>query len=935
MKSLFALSALTCLVASCNIHKADGTFSFEGNPLIRNKFTADPAPMVSNGRLYLYVGHDEYYAGQDSASGGKEFNITEWLCYSTSDMKTWTDHGSVLRPSHFAWADTITAKVGTAWAAQVVERNGKFYYYTTVQGSGQYKGYAIGVAVSDSPTGPFVDAIGAPLVCDTMTSNGTRGWWNDIDPTVFVDGDEAWIAWGNGTCFMARLKDNMTELDGDIITLNLPRYVEGPWLNKRNGVCYLVYASMGKMREAIDYATAPSFAGPWTHRGQLTGEAENSFTIHPGIAEFNGKNYLFYHNATLTIDGIQGAIGRRSVCVDELTYSEDGLMNRVSQTAQNQGYSFTSPSGLIKVLPAISDNGVLSLNVARLHRNADIKCLNVDSLALITGEKSGLKLIGVDKPIIVADDYDMILGKRSHCTPAATERILHLVDNNGTQQDVAVRAYDDGVAFRYILPQGGNVQGETTTFDMNMSQNRWLQKYDISYEGFFEKNTADTVGAHYGFPSLFELSNGLFALLTEGNVHQNNSAASLWGNGNLKYGVDAQENVGQVDNGWVSPWRIAIVGELSDIVESTLVNDVSEPNKIGDTSWIQTGVASWIYWAYNHGSNDYKIIKEYVDMAVALKLPYVLIDAEWDEMKDGKTIEDAVKYAVDKGIKPMIWYNSSVGWIDGAPGPKFRLNKPEDREKEFSWLESIGVKGVKIDFFSGDDVRNISYYIDLLESAARHHLVVNFHGATLPRGWQRTYPNLVSTEAVYGAEWYNNAPTLTNKAATHNATLPFTRGVVGSMDYTPCTFTDSQHPHITTDAHELALTVLFESAVLHLADRPSAYLSQPKNVQNFLSTLPTAWDDTRFLSGYPGKSVVLARRSGNTWYVAGINGLDEEQEVQIPLNRLNRMGLQIDKCTLIQDGNGKWNISTPKEMPTSITLKPRGGFIAVINSNQQ
>ena len=316
-------------------------------------------------------------------------------------------------------------------------------------------------------------------------------------------------------------------------------------------------------------------------------------------------------------------------------------------------------------------------------------------------------------------------------------------------------------------------------------------------------------------------------------------------------------------------------------MESTLVTDVSEPSKIADTHWIQPGTVSWIYWAYNHGSNDYNIIKQYVDMAVSLRLPYVLIDAEWDTMQGGKTIEDAINYAKSQGVKPLIWYNSSVGWVDGAPTPKYRLNKKEDREKEFAWCERMGVAGVKIDFFSGDNQLNMDYQQDLLECAARHHLLVNFHGATIPRGWQRTWPNLLSTEAVYGAEWYNNVPTFTDKAARHNATLPFTRNVIGPMDYTPCTFSDSQHPHITTNAHELALTVLFESGLQHLADKPESYLAQPKEVQEFLSNLPTVWDETRLVSGYPGEYVVMARRSGTTWYVAGINGTDSVKTIPL------------------------------------------------------
>lgn len=328
---LFALALTACggnKQASSTEESQDSvkTFVFTGNPIVRDKFTADPAPLVYDGRLYLYVGHDEFYEGQDSASGGKEFNITEWLCYSTDDMKNWTDHGAVLSPADFKWA------VGEAWASQVVEKDGKFYYYTTVQGGEPYVGKAVGVAVGDSPVGPFVDAIGKPLVSDDMTDNGKRGWWNDIDPTVLIDGDEAWLCWGNGTCFLAKLKPNMIELDGDIKVVDVPNYVEGPWLHKRNGIYYLTYASFGNGSETISYATAPSMEGPWTPQGELTGNAENSFTIHPGIVEFKGQSYLFYHNATLELDGHKGAIGRRSVCVDSLSYNEDGTMNHVTQT---------------------------------------------------------------------------------------------------------------------------------------------------------------------------------------------------------------------------------------------------------------------------------------------------------------------------------------------------------------------------------------------------------------------------------------------------------------------------------------------------------------------------------------------------------------------------------------------------------------------------
>ena len=512
-------------------------------------------------------------------------------------------------------------------------------------------------------------------------------------------------------------------------------------------------------------------------------------------------------------------------------------------------------------------------------------------------------------------DYVMLAGKRLHCTNEANEY------RNGS---LLLRVYNDGIAFR-------SASSSSTVYRIPEGMTRWMQQWTEAYEGFFPMSTtykvkpepsfsgvfksAEGWNNRWGYPALLEPRPNVFVLLSEANIEHGQSASCLYNDGEL-FRVVADPCTSDH-----TPWRVAIIGSLADVVESTLITDVSDPTKYDDVSWIHPGVVSWIYWAYNHGSNDYNIIKKYVDMAVTLHLPYVLIDAEWDEMRDGKTIEDAIDYAKKNNVKPLIWYNSSVGWIDGAPGPKFRLNKPEDREKEFAWCEKLGVAGVKIDFFSGDNQKNMDYCIDLLESAARHHLLVNFHGATIPRGWQRTYPNLLSTEGVYGAEWYNNVPTFTNRAARHNATLPFTRNVIGPMDYTPCTFSDSQHPHITSHGHELALTVLFESGLQHLADRPESYLAQPQEVQQFLSSLPAAWDETRFVAGYPGEYVIMARRSGNKWYLAGINGTDEVKEVPLPFQGKN--------ATLFTDAAGKdqtWRIEKQKKTPKSVVFQPRGGF---------
>ena len=581
---------------------------------------------------------------------------------------------------------------------------------------------------------------------------------------------------------------------------------------------------------------------------------------------------------------------------------------------------------------AVSPNGKLSAKV--IDQKLVISYENQHVLDMDNIPFSDLKYVKK-----VKTKYRMLEGKRLRCTNLAREYEAPI----GKNAKVVMRLYNDGIAFRYEYTglNESSVPKEQTSYIIPEGTKRWMQQWSDGYEGFFPMSTTANVkktggfggsmtlrdnNTHWGYPLLMEPEEGVFALITEANIERRQSASSLFNEGEV-FNVVQDQNDLLLSGDWHTPWRVVIIGTLADIVESTLVTDVSEPTQYKDVSWIHPGVVSWVYWAYNHGSNDFNIIKKYVDMASTLHLPYVLIDAEWDEMKDGKTIEDAVEYAKSNGIKPLIWYNSSIGWVDGAPGPKYRLNKPEDREKEFAWCEKIGVAGVKIDFFSGDTQANMDYCQDLMESAARHHLLVNFHGAPIPRGWQRTYPNLLSTEGVYGAEWYNNVPSFTNKAASHNATLPYTRNVIGPMDYTPCAFSDSQHPHITSNAHELALTVLFESGLQHLADRPESFLAQPQEVQDFLGQLPAVWDETRYVSGYPGQSAVLARRSGKTWFVAGINGTDEPQTLSVNLSFIKK-----GKAKLFADNaSGQWQISDITTLPTQVECQPRGGFLLVIS----
>ena len=559
--------------------------------------------------------------------------------------------------------------------------------------------------------------------------------------------------------------------------------------------------------------------------------------------------------------------------------------------------------------------------------------------------------VSVAGPTKIVDDYVMKTGKRLHCHNEAQQYVYTLTNAAGDKLMVELCEYSDGYAIRYRLPnvqEGELLLDEATAYSVPEGAKRWIPRFtpDSNYEQMFPLSTDGTSTARargmkatneWGYPSLVEVAEGQYMLITEADMTRDHCGSFLRNSedgGNVYKVTLAEEGMKLVadENGeWTSLWRVLIAGSLTDVVESTLVTDVSTPSKIEDVSWIESAPASWIYWAYNHGSQEYDLLCEYVDLAVAMNWPYTLVDAEWDEMRGGDIVGVA-NYAKQQGVKPLLWYNSTTGWIDGAPGPQYRINTAEDREREFKWLEETGFVGAKVDFFRDDKSEQMNYYIDILEDAAKHHLMMNFHGGTVPRGWQRTYPNLVSMESVYGAEWYNNVPFFTPLAAAHNATLPFTRNVVGSMDYTPGTFTDSQHPHITTHGHELALTILFESGIQHMPDRPSAYLNMPDEVKNLLKGLPTAWDDTKYLAGFPGESAVLARKANGKWYIAGINGLDDEQMLTFDLSRLE--GAEGKTGLLVGDGETQLSFRIDNAFkavsPVSVQCAPRGGFVLVL-----
>ena len=289
----------------------------QGNPIITDKYTADPSAMVYKDKVYLYAGHDEAPAKQE------RYMMHEWLVYSSDNMTEWKEHPSPLKATDFAWAK------GDAWASQVIERNGKFYWYVAVE-HGSIKGKAIGVAVADNPLGPFKDARGSAIITNDMTTEETKISWDDIDPTVFIDDDgQAYLFWGNTQCYYIKLKENMVDQDGPIQKVSLPNFTEAPWLHKRKGWYYLSYAY--QFPEKIAYAMSRKITGPWEFKGILNEVAGNSNTNHQAIIDFKGKSYFIYHNGSIPNDG--GSF-RRSVCIDRLYYNADGTMKRIVMTTE-------------------------------------------------------------------------------------------------------------------------------------------------------------------------------------------------------------------------------------------------------------------------------------------------------------------------------------------------------------------------------------------------------------------------------------------------------------------------------------------------------------------------------------------------------------------------------------------------------------------------
>ncbi|WP_232323957.1 glycoside hydrolase family 97 catalytic domain-containing protein [Catenuloplanes japonicus] len=445
----------------------------------------------------------------------------------------------------------------------------------------------------------------------------------------------------------------------------------------------------------------------------------------------------------------------------------------------------------------------------------------------------------------VRERYTMTTGKRLVRDTTLRESTFAFTGAGGTRLDLVVRVSAEGAAYRYALPEPATVTGEVSSWTVPADADAWLLPYSPNYEEAWVQRTAGGApAADYGFPALFR-TGGSYVLLTESDVDGRYAGGRLRHAGGGAYTVALPETaIGAVGR---TPWRVAIVGSLATVTGSTLVDDLAPPSKINDTSWVRPGVVAWSWLSEHASPADPVRQRQYIDFAARNSWPYVLIDEGWDTA----WVPEIVRYARARGVDVILWLH----WTT--------LDTPQERDTLLPRIKAWGVAGLKIDFMDSDSQARFRWYDEILPATAALKLMVNFHGATTPRGLQRTWPHVLTQEAVRGAEQFRT------RAAT-NTIFPFTRNVAGGMDYTPVTWAVTDRD--TTDAHEVALSVVYESGWQHLADRFETYETHPEALRT-LNQIPTVWDESRLLSGAPGQSVTMARRAGDRWWVAGLSAL--------------------------------------------------------------
>ncbi len=570
----------------------------------------------------------------------------------------------------------------------------------------------------------------------------------------------------------------------------------------------------------------------------------------------------------------------------------------------------------------------------------------------------GLRLQSVSVARAIDDSYTLRHGKQRDIHYQATERAFTLATANGDPQlTIRFRVSDDGLAFRYEFlgesSQAVTLEREFTSFNFPASARGWLQHVALAQTGW--NNTNPSYEEHYqlgipvdqsapspagwAFPALFN-SAGAWLAITEagmtGNFHASRlQAQSPRGEYKIGYPMAAEvatggELMASDTLPFHSPWRIIAVGTLSELTASTLGTDLAPP-AIAPMPFAEPGLVSWSWALLKDESVNFETQKQFIDYAAEMGWPYTLVDADWDQRIGEQRIQTLADYAASKNVGLHLWYNSSGDWNETPLTPKSRLLDTQSRRREFAKLQSWGIRGIKVDFFAGDGKSMMAYYNDLARDAADFDLMLNYHGSSLPRGMSRTYPNLMTMEAVHGFEMITFMQNSADKAPAFITVLPFARNLFDPMDFTPTTFNPiDERERRTTNGFELALPVLLLSGLQHIAETPEGMAKVPQYVKELMKDIPVSFDESRLVRGYPGKDVVIARRAGDTWFVAGVNGEDSARAWSLDLSFIDTDGV------LVGDGDRPFSFSRKSLTPnaeTRVEVQGYGGFLMVFKQS--
>lgn len=632
----------------------------------------------------------------------------------------------------------------------------------------------------------------------------------------------------------------------------------------------------------------------------------------------------------------------------------------LASQALAQSITVTGPDTRLKVDLAV--NGGIPMYSVSYDGKTILEKSPLGFIANTGNFSQGMSLIGQETSQI-NKTYTQDRIKRSVVNYAANELTVRLQNTNKQPVNIVFRVSNNDVAFRYEIPKssetGSMVINEektgfdfpeyTTTFltpqsDAMIGWKRTKPSYEEEYTPDAPMNTRSQYGHGYTFPGLFRIGNDGWALVSETGVDSKFCASRLSdatpeGLYTIAYPMPEENNGnGTSDPGitlpGVTPWRTITVGNnLKPIVETTVPWDVVEPRYESEHTYqFGRGTWSWILW--QDGSINFDDQIRYINLAAAMGYEFFLIDNWWDKNIGHKRMEELARYAQSKNVSPIVWYSSSGYWNDIEQSPTNIMDNPITRKREMKWLQKIGAKGIKVDFFGGDKQETIRLYEAILSDADDHGLMVIFHGCTLPRGWERMYPNYVGSEAVLASENLIFNQHFNDNEAFNACLHPFIRNAVGSMEFGG-TFLNKRYNRTndggttrrTSDVFQLATAVLFQNPIQNFALAPNNLTDAPEVALDFMKQIPTTWDETVFIDGYPGKYAVLARRHGNRWYIAGINAQKEPLKLSLNLPMLNNGDVVVTYTDGKQGEPQRKELSVKTATSVPVTIQPNGGVI--------